>query len=195
VATKIRLARYGRKKRPFYRIVVADSRSPRDGRHIEKIGYYDPLTEPITLKIDKQKALYWLNNGAIPTRTTKNLLSIKGLLLEWDLRKSGKTEEVIEEELQKFEFLREQKAKIALEKKEIAAKEKEVPAEPEETESEASIKAESDTGIVETEAEPDKIDDNAQATEMEDDTAETTGEKQPEDGAAAESDKSEKASE
>ena len=73
MAVKIRLRRMGAKKNPFYRIVVADSRSPRDGRFIEEIGYYNPLTEPKTVKIDDEKAARWLKNGAKPTDTVDRL--------------------------------------------------------------------------------------------------------------------------
>ena len=71
---KIRLRRMGAKKAPFYRIVVADSRYPRDGRFIEEIGTYDPLTEPATIKIDMERAKYWISNGAQPTDTVRGLL-------------------------------------------------------------------------------------------------------------------------
>lgn len=73
MAVKIRLKRIGAKKNPFYRIIVADSRSPRDGRFIEEIGYYNPLTEPKTVKIDDEKAARWLKNGAKPTDTVDRL--------------------------------------------------------------------------------------------------------------------------
>ena len=69
MAVKIRLRRMGAKKTPFYRIVVADSRYPRDGRFIEEIGYYNPLTEPKTFKVDEEKAKKWISNGAQPTDT------------------------------------------------------------------------------------------------------------------------------
>ena len=74
MAVKIRLRRMGQKKAPFYRVVVADSRSPRDGRFIEEIGYYDPMKNPADIKIDAEKAKAWLNNGAQPTETVKSLL-------------------------------------------------------------------------------------------------------------------------
>ena len=77
---KIRLRRMGAKKAPFYRIVVADSRYPRDGRFIEEIGYYDPMTEPSTIKVDADKAKEWLKNGAQPTDTVKSLLKKSGAL-------------------------------------------------------------------------------------------------------------------
>ncbi len=73
----------GAKKRPFYRIVVADARSPRDGRFIEEIGYYDPATTPATIKIDEEKALKWLANGAKPSDTVKSLLQKQGVLAKF----------------------------------------------------------------------------------------------------------------
>jgi len=80
MAVRIRLRRMGAHKAPFYRIVVADSRSPRDGRFIEEIGYYNPLTEPADVKIDEEKALKWLQNGAQATDTVRSLLSRAGVL-------------------------------------------------------------------------------------------------------------------
>ncbi|MCC5912006.1 MAG: 30S ribosomal protein S16 [Clostridiaceae bacterium] len=80
MAVKIRLKRMGSKKRPFYRIVVADSRAPRDGRFIEEIGYYNPVSEPKEVKIDDQKATKWLNDGAQPTDTVKDLFKKNGII-------------------------------------------------------------------------------------------------------------------
>ena len=77
---KIRLRRMGAKKAPFYRIVVADSRSPRDGRCIEEIGTYNPLTEPATITVDAEKAQIWIKNGAQPTDTVRGLLKNAGVL-------------------------------------------------------------------------------------------------------------------
>ena len=79
LAVKIRLRRIGAKKAPFYRVVVADSRSPRDGRFIEEIGYYNPITEPAEIKIDEEKATKWINNGAQPTDVVKRLFNTVGL--------------------------------------------------------------------------------------------------------------------
>ncbi len=79
MAVKIRLRRMGAKKNPFYRIIVADSRAPRNGRFIDEIGYYDPLTEPKTVKIDDEKANKWLNDGAKPTDTVNRLFKESGL--------------------------------------------------------------------------------------------------------------------
>jgi len=80
MSAKIRLQRHGSKKRPFYFIVVADSRAPRDGKFIQKLGTYNPLTIPATIQLDRQKALEWLNKGAIPTDTVRRILSFKGVL-------------------------------------------------------------------------------------------------------------------
>ena len=74
MAVKMRLTRMGAKKAPFYRVIVADSRSPRDGRFIDEIGYYNPLTDPVEIKIDAEKAKKWLGNGAQPTDTVRALL-------------------------------------------------------------------------------------------------------------------------
>ena len=79
MADKIRLRRMGAKKAPFYRIVVADSRYPRDGRFIEEIGYYNPLEEPASLKVDAEKAKKWIANGAQPTDTVKVLFKKNGI--------------------------------------------------------------------------------------------------------------------
>ena len=79
MAVKIRLRRMGAKKKPFYRIIVADSRSPRDGRFIEELGTYDPLKDPSEIKVDGEKALKWMANGAQPTETVKALLKKAGV--------------------------------------------------------------------------------------------------------------------
>ena len=79
MAVKIRLRRLGAKKAPFYRIVVADSRYPRDGRFIEEIGYYDPTKEPSVVKVDAEKAQKWIKNGAQPTDTVKKILKDNGI--------------------------------------------------------------------------------------------------------------------
>lgn len=90
MAVKIRLRRMGAKKSPFYRIVVADSRSPRNGRFIDEIGFYNPLTEPNTIKVDDEKAIKWLNNGAKPTDTVERLFKETGV---YDKLTEGKTQE------------------------------------------------------------------------------------------------------
>ncbi len=79
MAVKIRLKRMGSKQKPFYRIVVADSRSPRDGKVIEEVGYYNPITEPADIKISEELAMKWLHQGAQPTDTVKNLFTKVGI--------------------------------------------------------------------------------------------------------------------
>ena len=79
MAVKIRLRRMGQKKAPFYRIVVADSRSPRDGRFIEEIGYYDPTKEPSEIRVDEEAAKKWLSNGAQPTQTVERIFKTAGI--------------------------------------------------------------------------------------------------------------------
>lgn len=79
MAVRMRLQRFGRKKRPFYRVVVADARSPRDGRFIERLGHYSPIEEPSEVVIDEERALYWLSVGAQPSDTVKSLLSQVGI--------------------------------------------------------------------------------------------------------------------
>ena len=80
MSVKIRLKRMGMKKKPFYRVVVADIRSPRDGRFIEEIGYYDPMKQPAEIKIDSEKAATWMKNGAQPTDTVRVLLKKTGVI-------------------------------------------------------------------------------------------------------------------
>ena len=90
MAVKIRLNRMGAKKRPFYRIVVADSRAPRDGRFIEILGIYESTKEPAIINIEKEKTLDWMLKGAQPTDTVKSLLSKKGIMTKFDAAKHAK---------------------------------------------------------------------------------------------------------
>lgn len=83
MAVKIRLKRMGSKRKPFYRVVVADSRFPRDGRFIESVGYYNPLTEPVDLKLDEDVIMAWLQKGAQPSDTVRTLLSSKGIMQKY----------------------------------------------------------------------------------------------------------------
>lgn len=90
MAVKLRLKRMGAKKRPFYRVVAADSRSTRDGKVIEEIGYYNPVNEPAEVKIDKELALKWLASGAIPTDTVRGLFKQEGIMKAFHESKQGK---------------------------------------------------------------------------------------------------------
>jgi small subunit ribosomal protein S16 len=89
MSVKIRLKRTGMKKMPSYRVVVADSRSPRDGRIIEKLGWYNPLTEPSTINIDAEKAIGWLKNGAQPTESVASLLKRAGIWARFEQEKAA----------------------------------------------------------------------------------------------------------
>jgi small subunit ribosomal protein S16 len=114
MAVKIRLARKGRKKLAYYHIVVADSRSPRDGRYIERIGFYNPITDPATIEIDFDKALDWLQKGAQPTETCRAILSYKGILLKKHLLEGVKKGAFDEAEAEKRfnEWMKNQEEKI-----------------------------------------------------------------------------------
>jgi small subunit ribosomal protein S16 len=87
MATKIRLTRLGKKKQPTYRVVVMDSRKPRDGKYIEQLGIYDPLQDPSLIRIDNERALYWLNTGAQPTERAQKLLEISGAWTQFKVAK------------------------------------------------------------------------------------------------------------
>lgn len=126
MATKIRLQRHGRKGYPFYPIVIADSRAPRDGRFIERIGSYNPNTNPATISLDFERALYWVNVGAQPTDTVRTILSREGVLMMKHLQGGVKKGAFSEEEAtrrfeawkkQKDSALESAKAKLADDKK------------------------------------------------------------------------------
>jgi small subunit ribosomal protein S16 len=106
MATKIRLQRHGKKGKPFYYIVVADARAPRDGRFIERLGSYNPNTNPATIDINFDKTLDWVNDGAQPTDTCRAILSYKGILykkhLQGGLKKGALTEEQVETKFQEW---------------------------------------------------------------------------------------------
>ena len=112
---KIRLQRHGKKGQPFYHIVIADGRSPRDGRFIEKIGTYNPLTEPAQINLKFDRALYWYSVGAVPTDTVRSLLSKKGVMLKYHLLQGVKKGALTEEQAEvKFQtWLKEKEAKLA----------------------------------------------------------------------------------
>ena len=101
MAVRIRLQRHGRKKRPFYRLVAADARAQRDGVFLERLGHYNPMTEPADVFIDEEKALKWLRRGAQPSDTAKRLLTKNGILMKFEYEKLGKPmpdQEVVEED-------------------------------------------------------------------------------------------------
>ena len=103
MAVKLRLRRMGRTKRPIYGLVATDSRSPRDGRYIEDLGRYEPLSEPATFSLNEDRVMYWLGQGAQPSDTVKNLLSKKGLMLRLHMVRKGKAEEEIVDAVEKHQ--------------------------------------------------------------------------------------------
>lgn len=142
----------GKKRQPVYKLVAADSRSPRDGRFIESFGLYNPKTEPSTVEINEERALYWLGVGAQPTTTVRNLLSAEGILYKRDLMKRGLSEEEIAKEME--EWLKQREArlsatKVKAEKAKTTAdkakdKKKDEPAEVKTEEVKAAVAEESD---------------------------------------------------
>ncbi len=102
MATTIRLTRMGRKQAPFYRIVVCDSRTRRDGDYIESLGYYNPMPDAYQLEVDHSKAIAWLDKGAQPTDTAKSLLRSEGVLYRWHLIRSGSDADKVEAEVEQF---------------------------------------------------------------------------------------------
>ncbi|HQF42335.1 MAG TPA: 30S ribosomal protein S16 [Ignavibacteriaceae bacterium] len=99
MAVKLRLRRMGKKKQPIYKIVAADARSPRDGKFLEAVGIYNPLTNPHTVDIKEDRVNYWLNTGAQPTDTVKSLLSQKGIILKKDITRRKLSEEKAQAEV------------------------------------------------------------------------------------------------
>lgn len=117
MAVKLRLRRMGKKKQPVYKLVAADARSPRDGKFIEAIGLYNPKTEPATVDIKEERAMYWLGVGAQPTDTVKNLLSQQGIILKSELIKQGLSEDQVAVKLEEWKKLKEANLATASKKK------------------------------------------------------------------------------
>jgi small subunit ribosomal protein S16 len=153
LSVRLRLRRMGRKKRPYYRIVAADQRSPRDGRFIEIVGNYDPLQKPYQLDIKEDRVHYWLDNGAQPSTTVKRLFRRQGIWFRRELLKKGIDQEKIDEEIKKWELLqivrqksqevnKIKKAKGKAEKKQTEKEESSAtaaPAKPEESQVEETV--------------------------------------------------------
>ncbi len=124
MSVKLRLRRMGKKKQPIYKIVAADSRSPRDGKFLEAVGIYNPLTKPHTIELKEERVNYWLDNGAQPTNTVKSLFNQKGINLKRDLVKRKFSEEKIEAEMKTWQGKKEASLQKKSEKKKISAKQK-----------------------------------------------------------------------
>jgi small subunit ribosomal protein S16 len=148
---KLRLRRVGRKKLPIYKIVAADSRSPRDGRFIESLGTYNPNSNPAHVEVNETRVYHWLKAGAKPTYTVKNLLSRKGILLRLSLMKKGLDESKVQEEFGKWMSYQTVKLQKETEKK-LRKKDK-------------KKKKAAAEHVVKKEAEPEKPAENAQQTE------------------------------
>lgn len=150
MAVHIRLKRIGRRKRPFYRIVVMDSHTRRDGREIEKLGWYDPLKNDEQYSYDETRAIYWLGEGAAPSNRVNYIFKESGLALKWHNLKSGKSEEEIAEEIANWAASKEANKELMAEKaKEIATEKKA----EENIETETDIEAEVPGETTETPAE------------------------------------------
>ena len=187
MAVKLRLRRMGKKKNPFYRVVVADSRAARNGRFIETVGTYNPLTNPYQVELNEDRIYYWLGNGAQPSDTVKNLFQKKGLWLKWDLMRNGADEAKINEEFAKWQALRDQReARIAAEKDQKAKAEKAL-ADKAAAEAEAAAKAEEEAEAKAAEKAAKKAEKEAEKAKAEATVAEEADSKenQPEETEAA----------
>ena len=165
MATKIRLARHGKKGKPFYHIVTADARAPRDGRYIERIGSYNPNTNPAIIDIDFERALHWVGVGAIPTDTVRAMLSYKGVMYKNHLLKGVKKGAITAEQVEeKFAaWLKEKENKIdakisSIDKANEKAKNDALASEKEKNEARASV-------LATAEAEAIKAEETAKAAE------------------------------
>lgn len=194
---KIRLQRKGRKRRPYYHIVVADVRAPRDGKYIERIGMYNPMTKPATIEVDRDKAYDWLMKGAQPTDTARAILKFKGVYYKKHLMRGVKKGALTQEEADKMyeDWVAQKEARIA-ERFEASVREKAeyhaavsgqppVVAEPEpEPETEVTADAETETeptGEAETQEEAESPAANAETAETADETTDEAAESEEED--------------
>lgn len=125
MAVKLRLRRMGKKKQPIYKVVAADSRSPRDGKFLEAVGIYNPLTKPHTVDLKEERVNYWLDKGAQPTDTVKSLLSQKGINLKRDIAKRKLSEEKADALLKSWQTLKETSAQKNTVKKKKKSKQEE----------------------------------------------------------------------
>lgn len=154
MSVKIRLQRHGKKGKPFFWIIAADARAKRDGRYLEKLGIYNPTTNPATIELDVDSSVKWLQNGAQPTDTARAILSYKGVLLKNHLaggvRKGALTEEQAEEKFQTW--LKEKTGSIDAKKEGLSKEQEAEKAKALEAEKEANEKREADAKAVEEEA-------------------------------------------
>jgi small subunit ribosomal protein S16 len=181
----------GKKKSPFYRVVVADSRASRNGRFIETVGTYNPLTNPLQVDLNEDRVYYWLGNGAQPTQTVKNLFQKKGLWLKWDLMRNGADEAKISEEFGKWEASKAEREARQEAEKDKKAKAKKAEEEKAAAEAEAAEKAAAEAEAAEkakaaaAEAAPEETEDSAE-TEAPAETEEVKAEQPAKEEAPAE---------
>jgi len=179
LAVKIRLKRMGKKKQPFYRIVIADSRAPRDGRSIEKIGHYNPIPDPAELVINEERLFHWLDQGAKPSDTVFSLLRGRGLTLKYELISRNADEATISKEMQKWELARDARGKKAAAAESaqlaaaVAAKQAEEDvakkaAEAKEAEEQSAETEETAEVVEEVAAEEEPVEEPAEGTEKQD---------------------------
>jgi small subunit ribosomal protein S16 len=187
LAVRLRLRRMGRKKRPFYRIVAADQRAPRDGRFIEVVGQYDPLQKPQIVEIKEERIYYWLANGAQVTNTVRSLLRSKGIWMRLDLKARGLTDEQIATEMQSWQEnriargKRRESAEIQAQKKKEKTKKKEEQEKEESAETEVKEVKEATTeektiaseDVQEAKAEEVQVEQEVEEIQLEKDAGET----------------------
>jgi len=177
LAVKLRLRRMGKKKQPIYKMVAADSRSPRDGKFLEAVGFYNPLTNPHTLDLKEDRIMYWLNVGAQPTNTVKSLLRQKGITLKKELLSKGLDEEKVKSELENWQKMKEagsmKKADKKLSKKAKAKQEAQAstPVEENKPEVQASAETSDNADKAETPAKTEETKPEVQTTAESSDTA------------------------
>ncbi len=174
MGVKLRLRRMGKKRQPIYKVVAADVRSPRDGKFIEAIGSYNPKTDPATVELNEERALYWLNCGAQPTTTVKNLLNKQGILLKKELQKKGLSESEIASKLEEWGKVQETAKADKTAKVEKKNKEK-AEAEKKKIEQEMKEKAEAEKQKIEQE----KKEKEAEVAEVKDTASEEVSESEP----------------
>jgi len=177
LAVKIRLKRMGKKKQPFYRIVVADSRAPRDGRSIEKIGHYNPIPDPAELVIDEERLFHWMDQGAKPSDTVFSLLRGRGLTLKYELVSRNADEATISKEMHKWELARDERGKkvAAVESAKLAAAETAKQAE-EEAAQKAEEAEEATKKAAEAEEAAEQVEETEEAAEVVEEVAEVAAE-------------------
>lgn len=146
MAVKLRLRRMGKTRQPIYKVVAADVRSPRDGKFIEAIGLYNPKTDPATIELQADRAIYWLGVGAQPTDTVKNLLSKSGILLRRELESQGLSEDQVNAKIDEWKKLKEANSakKAQKEEKKAEARKVEKEAVKEEVKEETSDEAQTE---------------------------------------------------